>query len=173
MVPVQGRRPLATFGKRLGGYIVDFVLLYVVSLALSALFGEEAMQILTSYINSAAMSLATGGTPPAFPMRAFVVLQLVSLLGALLFGVYRTLMLRWKGQTLGQMALGLKTVRMGDETNGQLTWKEALIRGLVGAVIYQYVGFFAQLTVLVTSRRQTVPDLFSKTVVIDTREEIW
>lgn len=172
MVPSQGNYRIADFWMRLLGFLVDLALMYVIGGIIDLLFGGESDQIFQSYIERLIMASATGAPMPPIPTEAVIQMAVISLVGVLIFAAYRTIMLGTKSATLGQMLVGVRVAKQGDESNAKIGWRDAIVRGALGAVLYNYIPLFMQVTALVTSRRQTVPDLLSKTIVINTREAI-
>lgn len=172
LVPVQGGVPLATFWPRAGGFVIDGLILWVVGMVVRLFIGGDADVIFQRYLEHLMLYSINGGEGPmpALPTAAIVEMAIASLINLLIFAAYRSVLLGTMSATLGQKVFGLKAVKLGDESNANLGWTDAILRGALGAVLYNFIPIFMQITVLVTSRKQTVPDLLSKTVVINTRE---
>ena len=170
LVPAQGNYRIAEFWPRALGFVLDSVILYGMNTIMNLLFAGESSAIFQSYIERVMLAMIYEGPMPSLPTEALVRMSLLSLLSVVMFAAYRSIMLGTKSATVGQMIMGFRTVKLGDETNANLGWRDAIVRGVVGAVLYNLIPIFMQVTALVTSRRQTVPDLLSKTIVINTRE---
>src|SRR5512142_2214205 len=75
----------------------------------------------------------------------------------------------WRGQTPGKAAMGLRVVR---DDGGPIRFRQALVRGLVGAVAERpgpFLGAPAVVTMLVTERSKRLGDVLAGTVVLQER----
>ena len=117
--------PLAGWGIRLAAYLIDFVPIWLVSMVFS-IPAQVEMQDDMRRLND---ELARTGDFAAFwsgwldQMRDSMTLQwpLTLLASAYFIGMWR-----WKGATLGKLALGLR-LRRRDEP-GRLPWRAVLLR---------------------------------------------
>lgn len=143
-------------GARLGAYIIDIIIVSVVSMLVSAPFVD---------FGSAGVSVGTTAT--------------VSLISIVLWFVYRIGMETGTGATLGKMALGLKVV---DSNGAKLDIQASFMRNLWFLVsnlasIVPFVGFLLSLAVYITlgvtiSRdpyKQSFADKWGKAYVVRSR----
>lgn len=172
MVPAQGGFALATFWWRVLGYLIDSIILLLPSTLLTGALSERAQSGLELYLNRLLLAGFDGGDLPPLSGALVWDLFLLFLIPMVLWGVYRTVTLGFMQATLGQRLCGLRVAKLGDEQLEPIGWRTAVIRGFGGAVLFQLISFFAVITVLFTDRRQTVADLLSKTVVVNTREAV-
>lgn len=157
---------LASPGKRLGAFLLDGLIVNVVSLAAVLIF------FLVVFGGGALSGVFedAGGEPP----RAFFFVvglgYLALIVAATLFGIwYYVLRVRKVGATFGKQLLGLRVRTF--HTDGQLTWAQvwarygipALLNGLVGVTFFVDV-----LWVLWDKHSQTLHDKLVGTVVVDT-----
>jgi uncharacterized RDD family membrane protein YckC len=139
-------RPLASWGRRAGGWFLD-LLVYFVALVVATLATLPSEDPDTGEISDAAAGL----------------IVIVWLFGPIL---YAWLMVgRW-GQTLGKMAVGIKVVRSDD--GGRVAYARALGRAasvwLLGLFVIPL--FLAYLWPLWDRRNQTIYDKMAGTIVV-------
>lgn len=160
---------LASPGKRLGAYVIDALIIMVLSTVLVLLFfalvlgGGAASGLFDS-------SSTSSDGPPA----GFVVALLLGY--ALLFGAsfllsvwYYVIRVRQVGATPGKQMLGLRVRTF--HTDGQLTWGQVWGRYGLPAIVNGFLGvtFFVDvLWLLWDKHRQTLHDKAVGTVVVDT-----
>lgn len=172
-IPVQGGFALAGFWWRVLGFLIDSIIVGVVNGILTAGLNAGIDSQLERYLMQLVDSLSDPSVPaPEIPTSLIQSLGTVVLVTTIMWMAYRTILIGTMNATLGQKICGLRVAKLGDEQLTAVGWKVALIRGGVGAIIYQIVGFLAQITVLFLDRKQTLPDLLSKTVVVNTREAV-
>ena len=173
MVPVQGGFALAGFWWRVLGFLIDSIIVGVVNGIATAGISASASTTMDLYLVKVldAMAGSSGELPPV-PDNLMHALWTMALVSMVIWVAYRTILIGTMNATLGQKICGLRVAVLGDEQLRPVGWKVALIRGGLGAVLYQFLGFFAQITVLFLDRKQTLPDLISKTVVVNTREAV-
>ena len=172
-IPVQGGYALAGFWWRVLGFIIDSIIVGVVNGILTAGLNAGINSQLDRYLLQLIDSLADPSVPaPEIPTSLIQALGMMVLVTTIMWMTYRTILIGTMNATLGQKICGLRVAKLGDEQLTAVGWKVALIRGGVGAIIYQIIGFLAQITVLFLDRKQTLPDLLSKTVVVNTREAV-
>ncbi len=158
---------LASPGKRIGGYLIDLVILLVVIgicwiPAILAISSSETTYDQYGYANDD----ISGGAIVAL-IIAFAVTVIVPI-------AYHIAFVATKGQTPGAMAVKVKIVRLSDgQTPG---WGPATMRWLPNLVgMIPYLGsclslglvIWALVNLFSNERRQTPYDLAAKTVVID------
>ena len=103
--------PLAGWGARLGAWLIDGVVLFVLQMLVAIPWLGQITDAFGDYFNDT-MDAASNGTPA--PTQADLLESVagpmlwVTLLGLLASAVYVIGMLAWRQQTLGKMALGLK-----------------------------------------------------------------
>lgn len=168
------RKSGAPFGWRVLGFLIDFVGITLVSSFVTASVGLDAQVVgeTNRWMRDLLLFTESPTGPMPMPAPAFwSALMYSALIGIAIFGVYRTLMLGILSATLGQLAVGLRTVPLGEDADAKLGWGAATLRGFAGAVMYQhlFLGFFNGIFAAFTRRRQTLSDMMSKTQVLKIR----
>jgi uncharacterized RDD family membrane protein YckC len=150
--------PYASWGLRVGGYLIDGVILFVVNLILQALFRRSNVLVLHN-------TMTTGGVVH-HQRYDFLVYGL----SAILFLIYCTVLVGGpRGQTVGMMAVGARAVRNG--SGAVVGYGKAFLRSLV-ALLLGYtviVGILDLLWPLWDKKNQTLHDKAVGTVVLRTR----
>ena len=175
--PMSGdaARTGAPFGWRFLGFVIDFVLFSVVGgLVLSATGVSQRLDGELDRWMKAFLLWADTGATGAVPMPSaefWKVGLLSTVISIAVFALYRTVMLGLFSATVGQLAVGLRTVRLGAEPTSKLGWGVAALRGVIGAILYQHflVGFVNGIFAAFTKNRQTLSDMLSKTQVLKIR----
>ncbi|NHB85696.1 RDD family protein [Tessaracoccus sp. HDW20] len=179
-VPTYGQPPLADtglapFGRRLGGFVLDFIIVYILATVVFALTGVDQRMAgeMQRWLDALAL-WAEGNGAGQIPMPAtalWTALAVASLINIAIYAIYRTVLLGTMSATLGQLALGLRTVKVGEPVTSKLGWGTAAVRGIVGAILYQHlvIGFVNGIFAAFTSNRQTLSDMISRTQVLRTR----
>jgi len=153
-----GPSPYANYGQRLGGWLIDFVLLGVISLLLAA----PLHAVHAGTIHFTTTNTNTGVVHHySFSFLSEVLHGLVVILyGGILCGSTR-------GQTVGMMATGIRAV--DQRTGGALGFWKAALRGLVEYVLF-LVFFFPwvldMLWPLWDQKNQTLHDKVVSSVVL-------
>jgi uncharacterized RDD family membrane protein YckC len=155
----------ATFGVRLGGYLIDFVIFIPVFVVLAVLFRHT--HVLAVHFN---MRANGARQRRSFSLLSFLFTGLASL-------VYVTTLCGGKrGQTVGMMAVGIRVVR--DVTYDVVGYGRALGRSLVeqvfrllgsATIILGVVWLLDMLFPLWDKKRQTLHDKIAQTVVLRVR----
>jgi uncharacterized RDD family membrane protein YckC len=128
--------PLAGWGWRLLAYLIDTLLLAVVTVPLTipqqVSFNREMQEIVEQ---SAGTDTSAFWSSYFDMMRSMMVDQLPVLLITI---VYVVVMLRWKGATVGKLVLGLR-IRLRE--TDELTWKAIIVRVLAfhGVAVLPFV----------------------------------
>lgn len=173
---------LAGWGRRLAAFVLDAVIVGLVSLPLGFPWLREVSTQYAAFLEETLRATQGGGDAPAPGGFAAALAGPLAALAAvrLLVGfVYHVGFLKWRAATPGKMALGLR-VRLR-ETPGPLTWGTVLKRwagqfwySVVGLV--PFAGGLAQLWPLVDglwplwdSKRQALHDKIAATNVVRTR----
>ncbi len=117
---LPSRPPLAGYGTRLGAWLLDFVIVTVISLPLLDPFGGYYHETRTATTHSVSLSLHG----PALLAHAVLVL----LYGMLFIGSRR-------GQTPGMMLLGVRCVDT-NVTTGSIGYGRALLRAFVEYILF-------------------------------------
>lgn len=172
-VPAQGGYALAGFWWRVLGYIVDGFIVGVLDFVLTAPVRAQASTSLEYYLGRLVQVMQDPSAEmPPIPQDLISAYAMLIVISLVLLALYRTLTLGLMNATLGQRLCGLRVATRDDEQLAPIGWKAAASRGIFGALIYQVIGFFGQISVLFTDRKQTLPDMISKTVVVNTREAV-
>ena len=160
-----GGLPYATWGTRLGGYLIDLFIFIPVLIILAVLFRH-------THVATVHFSMQTNGVQHqrSLSLLSFIVTGVASLIyGTVLVGGKR-------GQTVGMMAVGIRAVR--DGTHDMVGYGRALGRALVeevfrllgsATIILGVVWLLDMLFPLWDRKRQTLHDKIAKTVVLRVR----
>jgi uncharacterized RDD family membrane protein YckC len=154
---VPGTSPYASWGLRLGGYLIDGVILAVVQAILNRLFRHT--NTLTVH-----MTMTRNGTVTHNSI-SFVALIIGSVIGIL----YGTILIGSMGKTVGMMAVGVRCVR--DETHEAVSYGTAFVRAVIERVFFVLfpVWVVDMLFPIWDAKRQTLHDKVVHTVVLRTR----
>jgi uncharacterized RDD family membrane protein YckC len=155
--------PYATWGIRLGGYLIDFVIFAVVLVILALVFRH-------SHSLDVHLMAKKGARRRSFSAVPF-------LITAVLYVAYGTILCgSARGQTVGMMAVGVRAVR--DQTFEVLGYGRALGRALVEGV-FRLLSLFTVFLGLIwlldmlfplwDSKRQTLHDKVAGSVVLRVR----
>jgi uncharacterized RDD family membrane protein YckC len=159
---------LAGYGKRIGGYLLDVLVMLPVALVLLSLRWDSVRAVL-DYI-----SAHPGQTSlPSNLMSQFQdALRPVAFATAGIWFLYNTAMVAWRGQTLGKMGVHAKVVRAAPGAGTGVGPGRAALRAVVpmlGAIV-PVLGWLVPIVVygamLFTPRRQGLHDLAAGTIVI-------
>ena len=157
--------PYATWGFRVGGYLIDFVIFIPLFIILALVFRHS--HVLTVHFNTRTNGVET--------RRTFSLLS--TLVTGLVFLVYTTILCGGpRGQTVGMMAVGVRVVRDGTGEivgYGRAFWRslvEQLFR-LIGltTLFLGVVWLLDMLFPLWDRKRQTLHDKIAQTVVLRVR----
>lgn len=170
---------LAEWWRRLVARLVDWFVVYVVTLVVAFPWLGDAVRAFSDYVSASMEAARSGGTPPdtaAFQealLAAAVPIALVSLALTLL---YEVSFLVWRGATPGKMLFGMVVRKVGGA--GRLSLVDALRRqaisvatsllGLVPLVgiIGTFVSILDPAWLLWDPKRQTLHDKVADTVVV-------
>jgi uncharacterized RDD family membrane protein YckC len=155
--------PYATWGIRLGGYLIDFVIFAVVLVILALLFRHSSSLDIHLMARRGARRRSFSAVP--------------FLITAVLYVAYGTILCgSARGQTVGMMAVGVRAVR--DQTFEVLGYGRALARAVVEGV-FRLLGLFTVFLGLIwlldmlfplwDSKRQTLHDKVAGSVVLRLR----
>ena len=165
----QGR-PLASWGKRFGGGLIDFLVLLIPIIALSAALGVGAFaggDLECEFNETTGVTECTGGD------SSFVVgIILAQLVPLVIQGAYATFMNgSEKGQTVGKKVVNIQV--RDEATGGPIGYGKAFLRWLVGALISLFTcgigGLLDVLWPLWDNKRQTLHDKVVNTLVVETQ----
>jgi uncharacterized RDD family membrane protein YckC len=165
---------LASPWRRLGAYLIDGLVLSplwiigVVAFVLPRLASDPFWQRLDS--SRPPTPAETEELTRQLQTRLFVPLLLTGICVAVISGVYNVTLTRWRGQTVGKMAVGIVVVEIAD---GSLpSWGNAISRWALPAVaaLVPWVGtlgvLLIYLWILWDPNKQGLHDKVAKTVVI-------
>jgi uncharacterized RDD family membrane protein YckC len=155
---LPGASPYASWGLRLGGYVIDGVILGVVQVILDAAFRHS--NTLTVH-----MTMTNNNGTVRHNTISFVALGL----GLVISILYATILIGAVGKTVGMMAVGVRCVR--DETHAAVGYGKAFLRAVVERVFFIIfpVWIVNMLFPIWDQKRQTLHDKVVKTVVLRTR----
>jgi uncharacterized RDD family membrane protein YckC len=158
--PVAAAGPYAEWWKRVVAALIDGVILYIINVIVSAIFGIGSG---ADFAVDPQTGEVTGG---ANFFGRFVVGNLVLLLVGVAY--YVALNGSDRGQTVGKMAL--KIAVRDDATGGPAGYGKAFIRYIVGAVLFILCiipGIIDLLFPLWDPKKQTLHDKAANTVVVE------
>jgi len=180
--PIAGRRPkgselglppdgpgsLAGIGRRFVGLFIDG-LLFIPLLALSTALRHP--HLVTQVSASGVHTQRLVESP--MPLAGALAVMAPS-------AIYVIGMIAWRGQTLGEQAMGLRVVRLIDGQHPGLTpslarWAVLAVAGLAGLFASYLVGWLTLWTLAVylwatwDPNRQGLHDRFARVIVINTR----
>jgi uncharacterized RDD family membrane protein YckC len=174
--------PLASWWQRVGAYLIDGLLLAVVSAVLYIPFYGRIVDVYRDYFDDLERAADAGGPQPSpFQVQSDLAgtLALMGLIGLVVGFVWTVGWLRWKQATPGKLALGLR-VRLRDQP-GPLPWRAILLRWLTQAgvaavsfvpVVGSVIGLYTLLDVLWPlwdDKRQALHDKAARTNVVRVR----
>jgi uncharacterized RDD family membrane protein YckC len=150
--------PYASWGIRLGGWLIDFVLFFVVQIFIGLPLRHS--NTLTFHH---VMTMHNG------TVRHTRIDFLTLIITGVVFIVYASVMLAARGQTVGMMAVGLKAVPAAGQ--GEVSFGQAFGRALLEQVlrITVVIWILDMLWPLWDQKRQTLHDKAAGTVVIRVR----
>lgn len=170
----QVPRP-AGFWWRFLGYLIDGIVIVILTQIASAALGFNEMLNRASerWSTDLLIWLESGNTSAPFPMPGEDFTQAsmyISILGAVLWIVYRIAMYSLKSATLGQMALGLKLVDARNPGE-KLSGATIVLRAVVSSVLYAItlVNIVNGLGAAFSKKKQTLGDMIAKTQVFKIR----
>jgi uncharacterized RDD family membrane protein YckC len=175
--------PLSGWWRRVGAYLLDSVIVGVVSSVVTIPLQIRLWEDMNDLMLRFEEQTTSSATPPDFGrfFREYLdmLLPLITwsaIAGFVVWAVYSSLMLRFKGATLGKMAVGI-AVRLR-ERPGQLPWSAILVRLLVQQgvmltavvpVLYLALSWFPYLDglwPLWDKKRQALHDKAARTNVV-------
>lgn len=153
----------ASWGARVGAYLIDGLIIAVPSWIILAIFGIGFAASSNLHVDRVTGRI-TGSAGPGFFAGFFVTLLIVLVAGVL----YKVLMEGSpRGQTLGKMALG---IRVRDaQTGGQITYGKAALRWFVAWILWLafYIGgIIDALFPLWDAKKQALHDKAAGTIVV-------
>jgi uncharacterized RDD family membrane protein YckC len=150
--------PYASWGIRLGGWLIDGVILYVVQIIIG--LGFKHSNALVVHFHRA----MSNGT-----VRHGRFDLLVLIITAVIGAAYATIMIGARGQTVGMMAVGIRAVRADSQgpVGMGLALGRSLIALLLGIIVIPLL--ISDLAPLWDARRQTWQDKAVATVVVRSR----
>lgn len=168
-----GGRPLAGFGWRFLGYVIDIILVTIVSGLIQNITGISArMNHQTEHWAREFLIWLENDGRGEMPLPGdefWQVAMLGSLVTFIVLLIYRIAMYGTMSATVGQLALGLRVVGADQPVDSKLTWGQAALRGGASAVLYSVIGFINGIIAAFTREKQTLADLIAKTHVVKIR----
>lgn len=162
---------LAGYGARIGAYLIDGVITFILSLPFAIPLWFSMFDEYTHWLHEIDNAAATGEilNPFGFYGDIWHEIVLSMLLTMVLSVLYHGLFLRWKAATPGKIAVGLR-VRSADGpgplTNGQILRRVSGQYVLFAILSIVYVALIDLLWPLWDTRRQTLHDKMGRTVVV-------
>jgi uncharacterized RDD family membrane protein YckC len=159
---------LASYGQRVGGYLLDVVVVLPLAIVLLSL-RWDSLRVVFDYISA---------HPGQTSIPSTLMSQLQDALRPIAFGTaaawfaYNTVMVAWRGQTIGKIGAHTKVVRAAPDAEPRVGPGRAAIRAIVpmlGAIL-PVLGWIVPIVVygamLFTPRRQGLHDLAAGTIVV-------
>lgn len=171
--------PTASWWRRLFAYIVDNILLSVVSVAVSWTWLHPWVTTITNWYDDVLDAARDGRSQPPIPDAVYNVPWQFPLTALVLYLVYEIALVAWRGQTLGHMIFGVRV--RGASSTAKPDLRSVAIRSVVKGVsnITSFVPFVASLgsvfslvdglVPLGDSHAQSLHDKAAKTYVVNTR----
>lgn len=165
---VAGMRP-AHWGWRVLAALIDAVVMMLPNALLTTLVAGNATARLQEwyldYLERALQGRATGSELP--PAELMTPVLIASLVAAVAFVIYRTVMVTMVGATVGQLVLGMRVVRDGDESLAKVGWGPSALRAALGVLLGNIPGLniVNGLMPLFTAKKQTLHDMAARTLV--------
>lgn len=149
----------AGFWKRVAAALIDGIVLYIISLALGAIFGG----VLFTLVGLQELS-STAADDDTFIYLTFAVMSLVYIVSIVAQWLYFALMeSSTKQGTLGKMALGIKVTDLNGERIGFGKATGRYFSKIISAFIFM-IGF---LMVAFTGKKQGLHDIIADCLVIN------
>lgn len=163
---------LAGFWWRVLGKLIDNILAGIVYYIVAAATGLSAL--VTAHTERLMRDLLIWsenpeGPVPALPEGLTTVLFTTALVSFAISAIYRTVMYGTLSATVGQLATGLKVVKDGADVDSKLSWSTAINRGVLGALLWETIGWINGIFAAFTRKKQTLSDMLAKTVVYKVR----
>ena len=178
--------PLSGWWRRVGAYVIDSLVVggvtLVVTIRQQLQVQQDLNDLMRRFTDEAERSTAPdlGAFFRDYVDIALPLLRLTAIVSFLAWAVYSSLMLRFKGATVGKMAVGI-AVRLR-ERPGQLPWSTILVRvvaqhgvvltAAVTPILYQAFIWFPYLDPLWAAwdkKRQAIHDKVARTNVVMAR----
>lgn len=165
------RQPaLAGFWWRVLASVLDSFILWIpLSIVQSLVLGSEVQNAFEVWLTDWLDRQVRGETEiPPIPAPVLQAFGLAIVAFMIVWIAYRTIMVALRGATLGQSITGLRVVPDGSPLGTIPSWGTSAVRA-VTAVVFQQIpllGLADPLTMLGTSKKQTLHDLIARTVVI-------
>jgi len=167
--------PLAGWWSRVGGLLIDSLVMGVVVSVAGTPFSDSISVGLEAWLEDAIRAIEAGGVMPLYtdPQYGLVSpLMSLMLLSLAINLIYSTGLQIWKGGTLGMLALGLRVVPVGHgRQHDGLPLGVAIVRNIA----YQVIGALLILPLinvllpLFNAKRQTLHDMIARTQVVKIR----
>ncbi|MHA6524331.1 RDD family protein [Tessaracoccus sp. G1721] len=168
----QAGRPYAGFGWRALGFIIDSILLGIVTQIAAGVLGLTVMidTILNRYLRDLEIWVENPVADPPVPgADLWTALLYSAILGATIMAVYRTVLYGTLSATVGQLVLGMRVVKAGAPADSKLDWTTAAVRGIASAILYEVIWLINGLFAAFTREKQTLGDMIAKTHVLKIR----
>lgn len=156
---VPGASAYASWGLRLGGYVIDGIILGVIQVILDAAFRHTNTLVVHFTMTNHNNDTVRHNT------ISFIAIGL----GLVVTILYATILIGAVGKTVGMMAVGVQCVR--DETHDAVGYGKAFVRALVERIFFILfpVWVVNMLFPIWDRKRQTLHDKVVSTVVLRTR----
>lgn len=161
---------LANYGQRLGGYLLDVLVMLPVIVVLFV-SRWSAVRPFFDWISAHQGQSTFPSVPSAITLRFQNALRPISIAIEVIWFAYNAILVAWRGQTFGKMGAHAKVVRSTD--GSRVGPGRAAVRAvvpMVGTVLPFPLGLLVPVAVygwmLFTPRRQGLHDLAAGTVVI-------
>ncbi|MFV0430461.1 MAG: RDD family protein [Arachnia sp.] len=165
-----GAGELAVWGWRVLAFIIDGIIWLLPITVIQGIVMGPNLQAMDDWSQEVLALVASGSTAtlPPVPVEVMSALMRFAFVLGIVWAVYRTLMVRLAGGTLGQLAIRLRVVRDGDHSMDKLGWGLSLIRAVTAVALFNitFVGLINGLMPLFTAKKQALHDMIARTVVV-------
>lgn len=168
----QQERPYAGFGWRVLGFIIDSIILGIVTQIVAGALGLSAAlegALLRWQRDLTVFAENPVGELPLPDGDFWTTMIYSAILGATLMAAYRTVLYATLSATVGQLVLGMRVVKAGAPADSKLDWGTAAVRGIASAVLYEVIWVINGLFAAFTREKQTLGDMIAKTHVLKIR----
>ncbi|GAA4899170.1 hypothetical protein GCM10025789_16630 [Tessaracoccus lubricantis] len=163
----------AGFWWRFLGYVIDGFVIMIPNWLIGMMTGvtDRASGALEQWFRDLLIwSESQTAAPPELPPAFDDAIVQLSIIQVIVWIVYRILMYAWKSATVGQLAIGARTVPASNPDE-KLGWGQIILRSIASPVLYalSLVGIINGLFAAFTPRKQTIADYVARTVVLKVR----
>lgn len=159
---------LAGWWRRVFAAVLDYIIFYIPAVMIA--MRNPAMVEFENWWLDTLLAASNGMvTGPPVPEGVLNFLTTFAVIMAAVWFIYRVLMVKFLGGTVGQLALRMRVTSDGDINAGRVGWVPALSRALVAVLLWNVpmVGWLLYaLPPAFTAKKQAIHDRLASTVVV-------